>query len=698
MASAPHEYPGVNLPLRHHKQAGKLGVDFYRFGSFEGANGAMSELLQVREVAMMLLMDRLTDKPNWHEKVFDDAIVAKWRAEAVAQPEEPIYQEILGAKNADSIPMPKRTRFMTEAAFDFCIAELKCKAAHFNKTGLVFTLNATNETRIGEIHNTAVKADTLVSTELQQGLKAAFEKLRAEQGSEPDWHPGSDDMVQDLVHPSMYPFVYGKTKFIQEEVVGVADAVDKWSGKGETVPKTDAEPPREGFAFGDDDTIPETYWSQTYQWLPANLAFQDDGTVRFTSYINGLHPKKHPEIYSLVEKLIDKAIPAWEHVLSSKAINGSYDTSRVGDAPDVGPTRSEDDEDEVWEAFNPDLMAAHEAKEGPIQYHDAKHYEDSDEEDEEITDEDREEKKARTDRLKWREICDPLLPEVADIRNITYEIEQTLSDRFRDTGLQVIVKMASIELTPEEPDFPAGGWHIEGQMNERIVATALYYLDSDNVTPSHLSFRMATSRDQENLQNSVGQDLYHVHERIFGTKLSWGGPDNNDSDTVQTYGSVATPEGRLLAFPNVFLQDETKPGHRRFIALWLVDPLQRIISTANVPPQQFDWWAEAVFGTASSQQAAKGDMPPELFQLLLEQGAGKAIINLPTAELLLNNQIGNRLPAEVMEMIRRERVVPEGLMTAEEAREHRLVLMGERSAFVGENEKEWCRNYSFCEH
>jgi hypothetical protein len=48
-----------------------------------------------------------------------------------------------------------------------------------------------------------------VTRELQHGLKAAFEKLRSEQAAEPDWHPGSNDMVQNLVHPSMYPFVYG---------------------------------------------------------------------------------------------------------------------------------------------------------------------------------------------------------------------------------------------------------------------------------------------------------------------------------------------------------------------------------------------------------------------------------------------------------------------------------------------------------
>ena len=52
-----------------------------------------------------------------------------------------------------------------------------------------------------------------MGNELRQGLKATFEKLRAEQGDEPDWRPKSHDLVQDLVHPSMYPFIYGAPAF-----------------------------------------------------------------------------------------------------------------------------------------------------------------------------------------------------------------------------------------------------------------------------------------------------------------------------------------------------------------------------------------------------------------------------------------------------------------------------------------------------
>ncbi len=108
-----------------------------------------------------------------------------------------------------------------------------------------------------------------------------------------------------------------KTKFIQEEVVGVTDAIDKWSGKGTPVPKTEGDQPfpTVGRRYIHGHYINKAYWSRTYQWLPANLAFQDDGTVRFTSYINNLHPKRHLDIYRLVEKLVDIAIPAWERVI-----------------------------------------------------------------------------------------------------------------------------------------------------------------------------------------------------------------------------------------------------------------------------------------------------------------------------------------------------------------------------------------------
>lgn len=110
----------------------------------------------------------------------------------------------------------------------------------------------------------------------------------------------------------------GKSNFFQEEVIGVSDAIELWAGKGKTVPearKNDRPDPNRLYNQGGNG-IPSEYWSDKYQWLPANLAFQEDGTVKFTSYINNLHPKKYPGIYRTIEKLIDTAVPAWDQFLS----------------------------------------------------------------------------------------------------------------------------------------------------------------------------------------------------------------------------------------------------------------------------------------------------------------------------------------------------------------------------------------------
>lgn len=52
------------------------------------------------------------------------------------------------------------------------------------------------------------------------------------------------------------------------------------------------------------------------------------------------------------------------------------------------------------------------------------------------------------------------------------EATQTLVDLKRDysqTGLQVIVKLANIHLTPEKPEYEGGSWHVEGQLVSRLI-------------------------------------------------------------------------------------------------------------------------------------------------------------------------------------------------------------------------------------
>lgn len=79
-------YPGLDLPIRYFTR--EFEDVTYPMGAHGNCLGAKSDLLPVRELAMLSVMEQLTDKPDWEKKVFDDAITAKWRDEALAIPDK----------------------------------------------------------------------------------------------------------------------------------------------------------------------------------------------------------------------------------------------------------------------------------------------------------------------------------------------------------------------------------------------------------------------------------------------------------------------------------------------------------------------------------------------------------------------------------------------------------------------------------
>ena len=165
------------------------------------------------------------------------------------------------------------------------------------------------------------KSDVLVKPDLHDALRASFDKLLSDQKENPDWHPGTNDMVLDLVHPSMHPLVYGRSRVLDDEVVGVEDAIDKWAGKGRVIPVF---PQTEDSRWG----VPASYWSKKYQWLPSNVQFLEDGGVRITSYINNLHPSRYQETYRTIERLVETTLPIWDQCLVQY---GGWE--RQGDSP-----------------------------------------------------------------------------------------------------------------------------------------------------------------------------------------------------------------------------------------------------------------------------------------------------------------------------------------------------------------------------
>jgi len=152
---------------------------------------------------------------------------------------------------------------------------------------------------------------------------------------------------------------------------------------------------------------------------------------RITSYINNLHPTQEKPLYEIVAKLITSSIPLWNLSL----------------APLADPKFQHGQRIKYTCKYDPDPENGPET-DGPQQE----------------PDEDEEDYWERRD--EWYEATRKVvLPEPSESFSPLREPPKfDLKSRYAERGLQVIVKLANIELTPEKPEYEGGSWHVEGQM------------------------------------------------------------------------------------------------------------------------------------------------------------------------------------------------------------------------------------------
>lgn len=126
---------------------------------------------------------------------------------------------------------------------------------------------------------------------------------------------------------------------------------------------------------------------------------------------------------------------------------------------------------------------------------------------------------------------------------------------------------------------------MEGMKNEDIVCSTIHYYSCENITESRLQFRQEVCEPiYEQNDNRGVQILYNLED---------------DDPLNQDLGYIVAKEGRTIVFPNTLqhcvspfeLKDRSMRGHRKILVYFLVNPLNRITSTASVPPQRFDWVA-----------------------------------------------------------------------------------------------------------
>ncbi|KAK2473922.1 hypothetical protein H9L39_13882 [Fusarium oxysporum f. sp. albedinis] len=244
-----------------------------------------------REVCMLKLEEEITNKAHWWEKVLNTDIVSKWKQGALQMPWAS-YQH-----NGD----------FTSKMADVCFKDLAAKAKIYQQTKLIPVM---------ESSSCVIKSDTLLPNELKQRLRAAAALLEDVPGSQRDWHPGSDEKVLDLVHPSLWPLVFGRSRIISDKHITLDKCLDH-CGSGKVIP----EPKRPHLRMPDGlrsftEDNDKRALSLRYQWLPCDVDLAG-GRPRIKSYINNLHPVRYKAIYSLIEELIARSLPAWDIVCRS---------------------------------------------------------------------------------------------------------------------------------------------------------------------------------------------------------------------------------------------------------------------------------------------------------------------------------------------------------------------------------------------
>ncbi|KAG0359762.1 hypothetical protein BG005_000218 [Podila minutissima] len=521
------------------------------------------------ELVLMAASNAIREKPNWWEKYKDPVIAARWRQELVE----------LREKNQEPLQL-------TDPQIDYLFHELDWYA----EQRLKHVKPGKNEVPIEIGIDGTRKADGLIPPELKQRLLAGVQKLMDVPEHLKDWHPGSNKQVLDLVHPSLFPFIAGRTLVVQDQ-----PAIPPLSfiGQGETM---DMAPMKGG--------IDKSYYSKKYQWLPTDFTLSANGDVEFESYINNLHPVEHKELYPVLGKILAKFIPMFEDVLTDmRALpkkNKRFDADPYGwygEEPEVDYENNEDEAEATMEA--------------------------------------------------WRE---NRTPTILDIPEFSPPEEPERYEIQPGQKLQVIVKLANIELTPENPSYDGGVWHVEGMANENIVASGIYYYHSENISETRLNFRIHV------------QEPGYEQSDDRGVMAMYGLA--NEEALVQGLDGIVTKQDRCIAFPNIYqhqvqpfgLEDPTKPGTRKILVFFLVNPETPILSTTNVPPQQKEW--------------------------------------APMKGVLL--QAARKLPPELVHEIDRHVDWP---IELEEALGHREELMKQRKYFVSSmNEEMFERPFSLCEH
>ena len=135
-----------------------------------------------------------------------------------------------------------------------------------------------------------------VPASLRDSLRCNIDELA--KNTPADYHPNSHDIVRDLVHPALYPYIKGVSKLKE----------------GSQLPPETSE--NEEYDFWG-----RLYEDSKFQWLPTPFAISGDGKCSIQEYINNLDRSKFSSLYKDLENLFRIFLPYFQEVWSySKAM------------------------------------------------------------------------------------------------------------------------------------------------------------------------------------------------------------------------------------------------------------------------------------------------------------------------------------------------------------------------------------------
>ena len=546
--------------------------------NFENAYGIFNPFTLL-ELNIDKISAIIRDKPNWETKIEDINIRNNWRKELLSTTE---------LQNSD---------------IDYIFDELQYYK--LSNDGLI---------QRSSVRKTW-KADDYIPEILRRQFIDEVNKLKASKSI--DYHPWSKNQVIDIIHPSLYPIVNNVSKITHHKLnlKNCGDIFDKSEIKTVKFEKLN-------IANNNlDDSEILNMSSKKFQWMPAEY---DLKTTKFVSYINNLSVQ-NITLYDILNKIFSLCLPLLNRTLNDiievETVFGNekhflLDDSKYITSHKISQNITWYEVDEKGETYEFPFDENFLLNESLINYYEKETnrqlYKD--------LDQDIIYYFGDTKPKEWKKFITAfekfIVNKFHEIHNIdishnpdficgldsckrikvykpitigkyippsakNYVFEDVLS---KYNNLQVIVKIADIYLKPGDSEF-VSNWHIEGVYNEHIVATCIYYYRSENIKGDELSFRLGVDEPE----NYEQYDWTGV-EKVYGLK------QNEQSN--QILGKISTKQGRLICFPNIYqhkamnvaLNDTAKPGIRRLLVFFVIDPNHRIISSENIPVQQKEFY------------------------------------------------------------------------------------------------------------